>query len=266
MSFFQGKVVWVTGASSGIGEALAIAFAKQNAKLVLSARRADELERVKKLCNLPDSDVLILPLDVAEHDKMEAAAQQVLSRFGKIDVLVNNAGLSHWSKIKDTKLDVIKHILNVNFLGGVALTKAVLPAMLQQKGGQIVVVSSILGKIVTAKQAAYNASKHAIHGFFDTLRAETSADGLKVLIVCPGFVRTNVAVNSLDRDGKPINKNNNMIMNGLEPSYVAEEILSAIRSGKEEILLAGAKEKFGVWVKRFFPLLFSKFIANNKLA
>ncbi|MFN8288470.1 MAG: SDR family oxidoreductase [Chitinophagales bacterium] len=266
MSFFQGKVVWITGASSGIGEALALTFAKHKAKLILSARRTEELERVKKACVLADEDILILPLDVAEHDKIEAATQQVLNRFGRIDILVNNAGLSHWSKIKDTKLDVIKHIMNVNFIGGAALTKAVLPTMLQQKAGQVVVISSILGKIVTAKQAAYNASKHAIHGFYDTLRAETSGDGIKVLIVCPGFVRTNVAVNSLDRDGKPINKNNNMIMNGLDPLYVSGKVLSAIQSGKEEILLAGGKEKFGVWVKRFFPLLFSKFIANNKLA
>lgn len=265
MSFFKDKVVWVTGASSGIGEAIAITFAKQQAKLVLSARRVEELERVKQACGLAEADVLILPLDVAEHEKAEAATAQVLQKFGRIDVLVNNAGLSHWSKIKDTKLEVIKHILNVNFLGGVALTKAVLPAMLQQKRGNIVVISSILGKIITPKQGAYNASKHALHGFYDTLRAENASDGLGVLLVCPGFVRTNVAVNSLDRDGKPINKNNSMIQNGLDPYYVADKVLAAVRNGKEEILLAGTKEKFGVWIKRFFPGIFSKFIAKNKL-
>lgn len=265
MSFFTGKVVWITGASSGIGEALAYTFAKQGAKLILSARRADELERVKQACNLPDAEVMILPMDVAEHDKAPQLVQQVLQRFGQIDVLVNNAGLSHWSKIKDTKLEVIKRIMDVNFTGGAALTLAALPSMLQRKQGQIVVVSSILGKIITPKQGAYNASKHAIHGFYDTLRAESGSDGIKVLLVCPGFVRTNVAKNSLDRDGKPINKDNNLIQNGLDPLYVSAQVLKAIESGKEEILLAGGKEKAGVWLKRFFPGLFSKFISNNKM-
>lgn len=263
---FENKVVWITGASSGIGEALAYTFAKRNVKLVLSARRADELERVKKNCNLPDESVLVLPLDVAEYSKANEAAQIVLSNFGQIDILVNNAGLSHWSKIKDMTMEVLQRIINVNFLGSAALTKAVLPSMLERKQGNIVVISSILGKIVTAKQAAYNASKHALHGFFDTLRAEYGKEGIKVLLVCPGFVNTNVAKNSLNKDGQPINKNNKMIENGLDPLDVSETILSAISKNKEEILIAGGKEKAAVWVKRFFPSLFSKIISNTKLA
>ena len=265
MSYFENKVVWITGASSGIGEALAYTFAKQKSKLILSARREDELLRVKAACNLPDADVMVLPLDVAQHDLMEGATQKAIARFGQVDILINNAGLSHWSKIKDLSMDVIKTIMNVNFFGGVALTKAVLPDMLKRKKGNIVVISSILGKIVTPKQAAYNASKHALMGFFDTLRAETMGDGIKVLIVCPGFVRTNVAKNSLNKEGVPINKDNNMIANGLDPMYVSEQILKAIQSNKEEILLAGPKEKFGVWIKRFAPAIYSKFISNNKL-
>lgn len=263
---FENKVVWITGASSGIGEALAYTFAKRKAKLVLSARREDELERVKKNCNLPEGDILVLPLDVADHEKAEQAAQTVLATFKHIDILINNAGLSHWSKIKDMSYDVLKRIMDVNFMGGAMLTKAVLPSMLERREGTVVVVSSILGKIITAKQAAYNASKHAIHGFYDTLRAEYSKEGLNVLLVCPGFVNTNVAKNSLNKEGVPINKNNKMIENGLDPLVVSEKILSAISSGKEEILLAGGKESFAVYLKRFFPGLFSKMIANTKLA
>jgi short-subunit dehydrogenase len=266
MSYFQNKVVWITGASSGIGEALAYTFAKEKAKLILSARRADELERVKKACGLPDSDILILPLDVAKHDKIEAAAQQVFARFGQVDILVNNAGISHWSKIKETGFDVIKTIMDVNLFGGIALTKAVLPDMLKKKQGTIVVISSILGKMVTPKQGAYNASKHAIHGFYDTLRAETASEGVKVLLVCPGFVRTNVAKNSLNRDGVPINKDNPLIANGLDPLYVAQATLDAIQGGKEEIVVAGFKEKVALLIKRFAPGVFSKYIAQNKLA
>ena len=266
MSYFDGKVVWITGASSGIGEALAYNFAKHKVKLILSARRVDELERVKAACHLPDSDVLVLPMDVADHAGFDSAAKKVIEHFGQIDILVNNAGLSHWSKIKDTSMDVIKTILNVNFFGAAGLTKAVLPFMLERKKGYIVVISSILGHIVTPKQGAYNASKHALMGFFDTLRAETSGDGIKVLLVCPGFVRTNVAKNSLDRDGKPINKDNDLIAGGLDPLYVGAQVLKAIENNKEEIVVAGAKEKFAILVKRFFPGLFSKFIGNSKLA
>ena len=265
MSYFDNKVVWITGASSGIGEALAYTFARHKVKLILSARRADELERVKAACGFPENDVMILPLDVAEHALSEAAAQKAIARFGQIDILINNAGVSHWSKIKDLNMEVIKIIMNVNFLGSVSLTKAVLPDMLKRKSGNIVVISSILGKIVTPKQAAYNASKHAIMGFFDTLRAETKGDGIKVLLVCPGFVRTNVAKNSLNKEGQPINKDNNLIANGLDPLYVSEQVLNAIQKNKEEIIVAGPKEKFAVFIKRMAPGLFSKFISNNKI-
>lgn len=265
MSKFENKVVWITGASSGIGEALAYEFAAQKARLVLSARREEELKRVAASCGLIDENVLILPFDVSDYESAPAKVKEVLVRFGQIDVLVNNAGLSHWSKVKDMGVDVLKKIMDTNFMGGAALSKAVLPAMLEKKGGQIVVISSILGKIVTHKQAAYNASKHALHGFFDTLRAEYGSSGIKVLLVCPGFVNTNVAKNSLDRNGNPIGKNNKLIENGLNPKTVATQILAAIKSGKEEIVLAGAKEKMGVWLKRFAPALFSKFISGNKL-
>ena len=162
MSYFDNKVVWITGASSGIGEALAYTFAKHKVKLILSARRADELERVKAACGLSDADILVLPMDVAVHEGFDIAAKKVIDHFGQIDILVNNAGLSHWSKIKDTSMDVIKTILNVNFFGAAGLTKAVLPFMLQKKKGNIVVISSILGHIVTPKQGAYHASKHAL--------------------------------------------------------------------------------------------------------
>ncbi|WP_017733592.1 SDR family oxidoreductase [Nafulsella turpanensis] len=264
MTQFENKVVWITGASSGIGEALAYTFARDKAKLVLSARRAKELERVKKECKLPEGHILLLPMDVSEHEKAETHYQEVIAKFGQVDILINNAGLSHWSKIKDLSLEVIQKVMNVNFLGGVALTKAVLPDMLNRKQGHIVVVSSILGKIVTPKQAAYNASKHAIQGFYDTLRAEAAPEGLKVLIVSPGAVNTDVAKNSLDREGKPINKSNKMIENGLDPGFVAEEIRKAIQKNKEEIILAGGKEKFAILMKRFAPGLFSRFLGGKK--
>jgi short-subunit dehydrogenase len=265
MPYFDNKVVWITGASSGIGEALAYTFGKHKVKLILSARREGELERVKRNCGLPEDDVMLLPLDVSEYHEMEAAALKVYEKYGQVDILVNNAGLSHWSKIKDLNFDVIRIIMLVNFMGAVALTKAVLPDMLMRKKGNVVVVSSILGHITTPKQAAYVASKHALQGFFDTLRAEVSGNGIKVLLVCPGFVRTNVAKNSLNKEGVPINKDNELIAHGLDPLYVSERILDAIRKDKEQIIVAGFKEKAAVVIKRFAPGLFSKFIAGNRI-
>ncbi len=263
---YKNKVIWITGASSGIGEALAMVAAKQGAKLILSARRADELNRVKAATGLPDEQVLVLPLDVADVTAIAAATEKATAHFGQIDVLVNNAGLSHWSKIKDTSFEVIQQIMSVNFFGGVALAKAVLPGMLRHKSGSIIVVSSILGKMITPKQGAYNASKHALMGFYETLQAELKGEGVNVLLVCPGFVRTNVAKNSLDRNGKPINKDNQLIAGGLDPIVVAEKILDAAAAGKREIVIAGAKEHFGLMMKRFFPALFARFIAGSKIS
>lgn len=266
MQHFNNKVVWITGASSGIGEAFAYAFAREGATLVLSARREAELERVKKACGLPENKVLVLPFDVSETEAATKALALVNSTFGKVDVLINNAGLSHWSKVKDLSMDVIHTVMQVNFFGGVALTKAVLPGMLAGKEGAIVVVSSILGKIITPKQAAYSASKHALHGFYDTLRAETAAEGIRVLLVCPGFVRTNVAKNSLDRDGKPINKDNALINSGLDPAVVASKTIAALLKGQNEIIVAGTKEKFAVLLQKFAPRLFSDIAGRSKMA
>ncbi len=262
---FQNKVIWITGASSGIGEALAYAFAAQKAKLILSARRVDELERVKKNCNLPDSDILILPMDVSEYELMAQYTQKAITHFGQIDVLINNAGLGHWSKVSDTGLGVIKKIMDTNFMGGVALTKAVLPEMLARKQGQIVVISSVMGKIYTPKQSAYAASKQALHGFYNALRAEVFREGINVLLVCPGFVKTNIAKSSLNKDGVASNRESTNITNGLPPKFVAGKILDAISSDKQEIIIAGTKEKLAVMLNRFAPGLFAKFIGRNKL-
>lgn len=265
MTYFTDKVVWITGASSGIGEALAYTFAKQGSKLILSARRSDELQRVKSNCGIANDRVLVLPFDVSDFEAASTSAQQALAHFGQIDILVNNAGLSHWTKVKDLSLGVIRKIMDVNFLGGVALTKAVLTSMLEKKQGQIVVISSVLGKMYVMKQAAYVASKHALQGFYDTLRIETEADGIKVLIVSPGFVRTNVAKNSLNRDGVAINTDNEKIVNGLDPLYVSDKILDAIVKGKDEIVLAGASEKAGIFFKRLFPSFFAYLMKKRKI-
>ena len=173
---FSGKVVWITGASSGIGEALAVELAKASARLVLSARRPDELARVAKQC--ASTEVMIVPLDLAKSDDFEKLVADVLARFGQIDVMVHNGGISQRSWVKDTAMSVHRRLMEVNFFGTVALTRALLPSMLAKKQGHFVVISSVMGKIGTPMRSSYAATKHALHGFFDCLRAEVTNDGL----------------------------------------------------------------------------------------
>ena len=206
---FKDKVIWITGASSGIGEHLAYAFSEQGAKLILSSRNQQELTRVKQNCSNPDS-IRILSLDVAKFEQATVIYQQVKEAWGTPDILINNAGISQRELVKDTAFLVDKKIMDVNFLGTVAVTKAVLPDMLAKKSGQIVVISSVMGKIGTPFRSAYAASKHALQGWFDCLREEVYQDNIKVTIICPGYVHTNVTINALKGDGS---KNNTMADN-----------------------------------------------------
>ena len=256
----KGKVVWITGASSGIGEALAYTFARKGAKLVLSARRETELMRVKNNCKMNQEDVLILPLDIEKTETFTAAFQSVIARFGTLDILVNNAGISQRSLVKDTPLAVDKRLMDVNYIGTVALTKTVLPTLLAKQNGQIVVVTSAVGKFGSPWRSGYSASKHALHGFFDAMRAELYNDNIKVLLVCPGFVRTNVSINALNEKGEALQQMDEATAKGLAPDDVAHQIVKAIENGKEEIVIGGLKEKFGVWMKRHFPSVFSVMI------
>lgn len=263
MKQFQDKVVWITGASSGIGEALAKAFSKAGARLVLSSRRISELERVKKLLQLPEERVLILPLDLSETAQVQNLTQQIIHAFGRIDILVNNGGISQRAYTKDTPLDIDRKIMEVNFFGTVAVTKSVLPFFLKQQSGQIVVISSISGKFGFYLRSAYSASKHALHGFFESLRMEVASDNIQVLIVCPGKIQTNISVNAVTGSGEKHNKMDASQVQGLSADDCAAQILKGLSNGREEIFIGG-KELRAVWIKRFFPALFSKLIKKQK--
>jgi len=249
--YFKNKVVWITGASSGIGEHLAYELANQGATLILSSRNEAELERVRSNCP-STAQVLILPLDVAKFDSIPAAVQKALDQLQRIDILINNAGISQRALIKNTSFDVDQRLMDVNYLGTVAMTKAVLPTMLAQRSGQIVVVSSVMGKIGVPGRSAYAASKHALHGYFDTLRAEVFDDNLKVTILCPGYVQTNVTINALKGDGTPNNVMAAETRGGIPADVFAKKALRAIAAQKQEALIGG-KEILGVYIKRFFP-------------
>lgn len=251
MKDYNNKVVWITGASSGIGEALAYAFAEVGANLALSARNKEALERVRAACKTPDK-VFVAPLDVADFEAVPRVAQSILDHFGYINVLINNAGISQRSLAKDSQLSVDQRVMDVNFIGTVAVTKAVLPTMLHQRFGQIVVISSVMGKIGTPMRSAYAASKHALHGFFESLRAEVADEGLHVCMICPGYVNTNVTINALTGDGSPNKVKAESTANGLRPEVFARKALRAIAKEKKEVLIGG-KEMITVYLQRFFP-------------
>ena len=260
---FQNKVVWITGASSGIGEATAYQFAKAGAKLVLSARRVEELERVAKNTQLASTDVLILPLDVEKFDDFAEKVKQVVKYFGKIDVLFNNAGVSQrGGKVADVDFEVYRKLIEIDFLGVVALTKAVLPIMLAQNSGHIAVTSSISGKLGSPMRSGYSAAKHALHGFFDSLRSEYYEQNIAVTIICPGYINTNISMNAINADGSKYGKMDSNQAKGMSVDECATQIAQAIYKKKEEVYMGG-KEVMGVYLKRFFPTLLSKIVRKQ---
>ncbi len=253
---FTNKVVWITGASSGIGKALALELSKQEALLILSSRNKNVLKEVQKECMYPDK-VHIIELDLMDYANMEIKVTKALTFFGRIDILVNNGGISQRSLAKETTIEVDKQIMDINYLGTVALTKAVLPHFIKNNSGQFVVTTSIVGKIGTPLRSSYAASKHALHGFFDSLRAEVFEYNITVTLICPGFVTTNISKNALTGDGSPQETMDKATSNGIEPECFAKLMAKAIQNKKEEAYISGAKEKLGVYVKRWIPKLYS---------
>ena len=257
------KVVWITGASSGIGEALVYAYSDMGAKLVLSSRNRDELYRVKSACKSP-VNIHVLPLDLEQTDLLKDKAEDALRIYGRIDLLINCGGISQRALAMDTTLQTEQRLMNVNFWGTVVLSKAILPNMIKNGGGKIVCISSLTGKFGTKFRSAYAASKHALHGYFDSLRSEVFDKNIQVTMICPGFIKTNVSVNALTGNGSPQGTMDEGQDNGVSPADCARQIIAAIKQNKEEVYIGG-KEVKGVWFKRFFPLRFSKYMRTAKV-
>jgi dehydrogenase/reductase SDR family member 7B len=265
MDFFKQKRVWVTGASSGIGEALAKALAARGAHLVLSARNETELQRVAGLCHAAGAaSVLVQPLDLEQHDSIGNVATQVIRQSGKIDILINNGGISQRSLALDTALDVDKRLMNINYFGTVALTKAVLPNMLTHQLGHIVTITSLMGKFGAPLRSSYAGAKHALHGFFDSLRAELTHTPIKVTLICPGYVRTNISINALTGSGRQQGTMDDATDRGMAPDDLARKVLHTIERGRNEAYFGG-KEVMGVYLKRFLPNYLAKVVAKAKV-
>ncbi|WP_299367336.1 SDR family oxidoreductase [Winogradskyella sp.] len=259
----ENKVVWITGASSGIGKALSIELSKYNCKLILSSRRETELQKVKDKCENPE-DVKVLRLDLADYLNMNPIAKKAITLFGHIDILINNGGISQRSPIVETTIEVDKKLMEVDYLGTIALTKALLPHFIENNSGHFVTVSSLMGKFSSPFRSAYCGAKHALHGFFDALRLEHDKDNIKVTMICPGFVNTDVARNALTGDGTKQGYQDEMTQQGLDVNIFARKMVKAIRKEKYEAYI-GKFEKFGVYVKRLSPRLIHNLVMRSKV-
>ena len=256
------RTVWITGASAGIGEALAVTAARRGARLVLSARRTAELERVRARCPAP-GDVAVLPLDLERFDAADAAARAA-APFGPIDVLVNNAGLSQRSLVADTELAVYRRLMELDFFAPVALTRAVLPAMLERGGGRIVAISSVAGQVATPLRSGYAAAKHALNGFCDALRAEVHDRGVRVTVVMPGFICTDVSVNALTAGGAAQGTMDAAQAKGMDPLDCAERIWRAVAADRSAVTMGGV-ETWIPLVKRLSPRLVEHLMRRVKV-
>ena len=262
MTQLKDQVVWITGASSGIGEALAVQASAEGAKVILSARRDTELQRVKSLCSQP-ANVAVLTVDLLDFDA-DAVAQKAAEFFGPIDVLVNNAGISQRSTVLQTEMSVYRRIFELDFFACVALTKALLPEMVTRKAGHIVTISSVVGYVGTPLRSGYAAAKHALHGFYDALRAEVWREGVQVTLICPGFIKTNVSLNAITGDGGKHGLMDDGQLRGMEPAECARQIWAAVAAGREEVMI-GAKEALFVRLKRYLPSVMSYAVKRAKV-
>lgn len=257
------QTVMITGASSGIGRALALELDRRGARLVLAARRHEALEAVRAACTEPSRHHL-LTLDLEDAETLPTRAAEAERLAGPIDILVNNAGISLRGWIHETDFAVDRRIMEVNYFGCIGLTKALLPGMLARGHGHVVVVSSIVGHISTPMRSAYAASKHALHGWFDALRAEVHDQGLRVTLVLPGYVKTDISLNALRPDGSRFGQMDRNQARGMAAETCARRMANAIERGRAEVVISRPYERFGRWLGRHWPALFRIIVRREK--
>jgi dehydrogenase/reductase SDR family member 7B len=248
------RTLWITGASSGIGEAVALHYAGSGTELILSGRDPVQLERVAEQCRKMQSTVILLPFDLTREDEIRAAAQKVRETVPKIDILVNNGGIGQRSLILETTPEAGRRIMETDFWGHITLTREILPFMIQNGGGSIVVISSLSGLFGFPQRSFYCAAKHALHGFFETLRLEHYRDNIRVTLVCPGRVKTNISYHALTPTGEH-GKMDAGQENGVTASECAQKIASAVKKNRKQVII-GKKEVIMPYLKRFAPWLF----------
>lgn len=249
------RTIWITGASSGIGEALALLWANKDTFLILSGRNQGKLEEVAEKCRLLGSSILVSSFDLTNESQVIAAVAVVSTKVGKIDILVNNGGIGQRSLAIETPDLVARKIVETDFWGHVNLTRHILPFMVKTGGGSIVVMSSLSGLFGFPQRAFYCASKHAMHGYFETLRFEHQKDNIFVTMVCPGRVKTDISLHALTSSGEKHGQMDIGQLNGVAPAFLARKVDWAVRNHKKQIVVGG-KETLMAYFKRYWPWLF----------
>ncbi len=256
-------LIWITGASNGIGKSMAIHYAEKGHPLILSSRNFIKLEEVSKLCREKGAPKAVFySLDMENPDEIENVAHEILKKETCPKIIVHSAGISQRSLVLDTQMEVYRRIMEIDYFGLIHLSKILLPKMIEMGGGKMVVISSLVGKFSTPLRSGYSAAKHALHGFFDALRTEHQKDNIKVCIICPGFIKTDVSVNALTGNGKPQNEMDQAQANGMPVDVFARKAFKAIARNKNEVYIGG-KETFGVHLNRFFPTFFRSIIIGR---
>ncbi len=261
---FSNKTVWITGASSGIGEALASEYINRGAKIIISSPEVDKLYALSDNFNsLRPGSSKVVPLDLTKSDKIPGIVEKVIEQAGRIDILINSAGISQRSYVIETPVEIDRKVFEINYFGAVILTKSILPHMISTGGGTIAVISSIVGKFGFPLRSAYSASKHALHGFFETLRAELKKDNINITIICPGRVQTNISVNAITKDGKPYGIMDKGQSKGISAEKCARKIVRAINKNRKEVYIGGS-ELIMPYLKKYFPGLFYLLLSKIK--
>jgi short-subunit dehydrogenase len=252
---FKGKIIWITGASSGIGEALALQWAEHESLLILSGRNEDKLQSVSDVCKKKGAECMVIPLDLTSEESIRSGAGIFFAKYPYVDILVNNGGISQRSLAYETSVEIDRKIMETNFFGAVAMTKAVLPSMMERKNGHIVTISSVVGKFGFPLRTAYSASKHALQGYFDSLRAELTKYNIQVTIVSPGRIKTNISINAINKDGHKHGIMDPGQAKGISAKKCAEIIISAVHKGKKDIIIAH-KERWMIFFRKVLPSIY----------
>ncbi|XP_054160431.1 dehydrogenase/reductase SDR family protein 7-like [Oppia nitens] len=267
----KNKVVVITGASSGLGKAMAQEFYVCGAQLVLTSRRVDELNKVKMWLMANDSnssdehlEPIVMPLDLSKLHDIELYANDVLSKCGqKVDVIVNNGGISYRGSIVNTSIDVDNKVMLVNYFGQIALIKAFLPSMIEQNNGKIVVISSVQGQLALPYRSAYTASKHALQAFCDSLRAELVDTNISVLVVSPGYIKTNLSLNAVTGSGESYGQMDATTASGAEPQDIAKSIVNSLISDDNQLIMSPIMPKIAIWIRCLFPDIYFKLMSKR---
>jgi len=265
MKYYQNKKIWITGASSGIGRALAIELSRHGAFILLSARSIDKLKETQSQLADPQQSEIVA-LDMSLPEQIAEVTEQVKHQHKQIDILINNAGISQRSLTVDTEMDVYHRLMNINYFGVIQMSKILLPHMIAKGTGQIVTITSVNGKLGSYMKSGYAGSKHALHGFFDSLRAEIDGSGVDITLITPGYVQSNISMNALTKDGTPQQSMDSNTAKGIPAEVFAKRAVKQIAKSKAEIIIAGGIETLGLYMKRFWPGMLRKLTAGRKEA